>query len=63
MTQEQIDKIYEPFYTTNRNNGGTGLGMHIVHNLVVHKLKGEISCKSKPQHGVEFTIKVPANHN
>ena len=34
MTAEILDKIYEPFYTTKRGTGGTGLGMHIVYNIV-----------------------------
>ncbi|NQZ12913.1 MAG: PAS domain-containing protein, partial [Algicola sp.] len=48
MTPRQIDKMYEPFYTTARGRGSTGLGMHIVYNLVVHKLAGSISCQSEP---------------
>ncbi|NQZ12644.1 MAG: PAS domain-containing protein, partial [Algicola sp.] len=59
MTPQQMDKMYEPFYTTARGRGSTGLGMHIVYNLVVHKLAGHISCQSEPGQGVVFTIDVP----
>ena len=59
MTAEQLDKIYDPFYTTARCRGGTGLGMHIVYNLVVQKLGGSIKCQSEPGQGVVFMIDVP----
>lgn len=59
MTQETSSKLFEPFYTTKRGAGGTGLGMHIVYNVVSQKLGGVISCISSPGKGVEFTIKIP----
>ncbi|MCJ8274290.1 MAG: HAMP domain-containing histidine kinase, partial [Psychrosphaera sp.] len=59
LTDEAQDKIYEPFYTTAREQGNTGLGMHIVFNLVVQKLEGDISCDSQPDKGVIFRIDVP----
>jgi len=59
MTEEMVSKIFDPFYTTARGRGGTGLGMSIVFNLVTQTLKGRISCKSDPGEGVVFTIKVP----
>ncbi|MCJ8268010.1 MAG: HAMP domain-containing histidine kinase [Psychrosphaera sp.] len=59
MTATQTEQIHEPFYTTARFRGATGLGMHIVFNLVVHKLGGKIDCKSELGQGVEFVIEVP----
>ena len=57
---EKIKKIaFEPFTTTKRNAGGTGLGLNIVYNLITQKLKGDISVHSEPQKGVEFTISLP----
>lgn len=59
VTEDQIKKIFEPFYTTRRNQGGSGLGMHIVYNLVSQTLGGTIDCRSKPGEGIEFHITIP----
>lgn len=59
MTEEQRLKMFDPFYTTMRGKGGTGLGMSIVFNLVTQPLKGTIDCKSSPGNGVEFLMKFP----
>lgn len=59
MDQEQILKVFDPFYTTMRGKGGTGLGMSIVFNLVTQTLGGTINCKSSLGNGVEFTMKFP----
>ena len=48
MTTEERARIFEPFFTTRRGQGGSGLGMHIVHNLVTELLKGTISVQSQP---------------
>ena len=49
--------IFEPFYTTNKKTG-TGLGLHIVYNLVTQKLNGTIICESNPGKGVEFRLRL-----
>ena len=59
MSEEQLAKIYDPFYTTRRGQGGTGLGMHIVYNLVTQSLSGEISCNSKQGEYTVFQITIP----
>ncbi|MFT4927316.1 MAG: ligand-binding sensor domain-containing protein/signal transduction histidine kinase [Phenylobacterium sp.] len=59
MSEEQVRRVFDPFYTTNRDQGGTGLGMHIVFNLVSQKLLGNIECTSIPGGGVTFLIVVP----
>lgn len=56
---DHLDKIFEPFFTTARNRGGTGLGLHIVYNLVTQKLKGTIRCKSQVGEGTTFIIRLP----
>ncbi|MEG4593274.1 ATP-binding sensor histidine kinase [Microcoleus sp. F8_C2] len=56
---ENLSKIFEPFFTTKRGQGGSGLGLHIVYNLVTQKLKGEIECKSEVGAGTKFIIKLP----
>ena len=59
MTSEVAGKIFDPFYTTQRGNGGSGLGMSIVYNLVVHQLLGSIECKSILGEGSTFLIRFP----
>ncbi|ACS81363.1 cache domain-containing protein [Maridesulfovibrio salexigens] len=62
LTQEQQAKIYDPFFTSKQAAGGTGLGMHIVYNIVTQKLCGSIHLESSPGQGVCFTITIP-EHN
>ena len=57
---ENLNKIFEPFFTTKRGQGGTGLGLHIIYNLVTQKLKGTICCESQVDEGTRFTIEFPA---
>ncbi len=59
VAESNLKNIFEPFFTTNRQGGGTGLGLHIVYNLVTHKLGGRIQCDSEFGKGVVFTIQVP----
>ena len=59
ISEDAIAKIYEPFFTTNRGSGGSGLGLHVVYNLVTSKLSGKISCKSALGEGTHFYIRVP----
>ncbi|WP_247687238.1 sensor histidine kinase [Pseudoalteromonas luteoviolacea] len=59
MNERNLNTLFDPFVTTKRNQGGCGLGMHIVYNLVTQLLKGEISAWSKPSKGLEIKLKVP----
>jgi PAS domain S-box-containing protein len=59
MEPETVKHIYDPFYTTKRASGGTGLGMHIVYNIVTTKLKGQIRCTGAPDQGVRVLIQLP----
>ncbi|WP_018984369.1 ATP-binding protein [Salinimonas chungwhensis] len=52
-------RIFEPFVTTRRGEGGSGLGMHLVYNLVTQVLNGSITLSSEEGHGVEFLIVFP----
>ncbi|MBE9561864.1 MAG: response regulator, partial [Proteobacteria bacterium] len=54
-----VGKVFDPFFTTNRQGGGSGLGMHIVYNLVTHQLNGIIQCKSTIGEGTTFIISIP----
>jgi len=59
IPSELLSKIFDPFFTTKRGKGGTGLGLHIVYNLVVQNLGGKISCSSKTNEGCQFLIEIP----
>ena len=59
IPQEHLDRIFEPFFTTKRNRGGTGLGLHILYNLVTQTLGGQVHCKSSVGEGVKFNIAIP----
>ena len=53
-------KIFEPFFTSKRGKGGSGLGLNLVFNLVHQKLKGNLEFDSEPGKGVHFTFTVPS---
>jgi PAS domain S-box-containing protein len=59
MSEDERAHIFEPFYTTKRGQGGSGLGLHIVYNLVTQALDGRITCESTPGSGTIFTIEIP----
>ncbi len=59
IKEENLEKIFHPFFTTNREEGGSGLGLNIVYNIITHQLKGNIQCNSKENEGVEFIITIP----
>lgn len=52
-------RIFEPFFTTARDLGGSGLGLHLVYNLVTQTLQGNITLESSPEQGTTFTIRFP----
>jgi signal transduction histidine kinase len=59
IEEAELSKIFDPFYTTRRHKGGTGLGLHIVYNIVTQLLKGNIVCSSIPGEGTTFIITLP----
>ncbi|MFP4362813.1 MAG: sensor histidine kinase [Spirochaetia bacterium] len=59
IAEDVFSKIYDPFFTTNRGNTHSGLGLHIVYNLVTQKLKGSIEVESTESSGTVFRIKIP----
>lgn len=59
IAPEHLKKIFDPFFTTKRAHGGSGLGMHLVYNIVTKKYMGKIRCQSEPGHGVLFEILFP----
>lgn len=56
IPHDKLNKIFEPFFTSKRGQGGSGLGMHIVYNLVTQKLGGSIKVSSEEGKGVNFRI-------
>ena len=54
-----LGKIFDPFFTTRRGQGGSGLGLHIIYNLITQKLGGTIRCESEPGQGTRFIIQLP----
>ncbi|GAB7022910.1 PAS domain S-box protein [Salidesulfovibrio brasiliensis] len=59
MDEDTRNRIFDPFYTTKRGRGGTGLGMHIVYNLITQRLQGTILCKSEKGEGTTFIVELP----
>jgi PAS domain S-box-containing protein len=59
MAPGLVEKIFEPFFTTRRGRGGTGLGLHILYNLVTQRLHGTVACHSAQGQGATFTMLLP----
>lgn len=59
MSEEVRARVFEPFFTTRRDKGGSGLGLYIVYNLVTQGLHGSIQCSSSPGQGTLFHIEYP----
>jgi signal transduction histidine kinase len=59
ISSDHIEHIFDPFYTTKKGQGSTGLGLHIVHNIVTQNLNGKISLVTSENKGVTFTIEFP----
>jgi PAS domain S-box-containing protein len=52
-------KAFDPFFTTRRDQGSTGLGLHIVHNIVANCLGGHIHLDSEPGKGTKIKLLLP----
>jgi signal transduction histidine kinase len=59
MTPEVQRQAFDPFFTTRRSEGGTGLGLHIVYNLVTQQLGGRMMLDSRLGQGTTFRIIIP----
>jgi len=59
MTPDVQRQAFDPFFTTRRNEGGTGLGLHIVYNIVTQQLGGRMMLESRPGQGTTFRIIMP----
>jgi signal transduction histidine kinase len=61
IPEESLSKIFDPFFTTRRGTGGSGLGLHLVYNLVTTGLQGSIDVQSTVGRGVVFKIMLPVS--
>ena len=59
MTAQVQQRVYDPFFTTRMGAGRSGLGLHVVHNIVSGVLGGRIDLHSAPGHGACFTLLLP----
>lgn len=59
MPPEILPKIYDPFFTTQRGRGGTGLGLSVVYSIITQQFNGTIKCNSQPGEGTIFIIHLP----
>ena len=59
MEPAHMQKAFEPFFTTNRQGGGSGLGLYIVYSLVTQTLGGTAECRSDKGKGTTFLLRFP----
>lgn len=55
-----LRRIFDPFFTTRLGRGGSGLGLHIVHNIVTGALGGSVAVRSEPGQGACFMVTFPS---
>ncbi|RLA70044.1 MAG: hypothetical protein DRG09_04230 [Epsilonproteobacteria bacterium] len=58
ISSENEKKIFDPFFTTKRGQGGSGLGLHIIYNLITKQLGGTLKLMKVSPHGLGFTIRL-----
>ncbi|WP_283708849.1 GAF domain-containing sensor histidine kinase [Pseudoalteromonas prydzensis] len=61
MSTTVLQSVFEPFFTTTRGKGGSGLGMAIVYNLATQALQGDVKIHSQPQQGITIIFTFPLN--
>ncbi len=61
IPKSDLTHVFEPFFTTRMGQGGSGLGLHIVHNIVTSVLGGQITVHSEAGHGAAFTLVLPTS--
>jgi signal transduction histidine kinase len=59
IPEDVLPRIWDPFFTTKRGEGGSGLGLHIVYNIVTQQLRGTIRCESQLGQGTTFILEMP----
>ena len=59
MDADTLAKLFDPFFTTKRGSGGSGLGAHILYNLVTGALGGTLRVESEPGKGLRYHLRFP----
>jgi PAS domain S-box-containing protein len=59
MSLDVRRRAFDPFFTTRRDQGGTGLGLHIVYSIVTNRLGGRLHLDSEPGAGTRIQIILP----
>ncbi|MGE4280519.1 MAG: sensor histidine kinase [Magnetospirillum sp.] len=59
ISEEHRNRIFDPFFTTRRGSGGSGLGLHIVFNLVAGPLGGTVVLENQDAPGASFLLEFP----
>lgn len=59
IAPEHLGRVYDPFFTTRRGTGGSGLGLYIAHNVISSVLGGRVKLASEPGQGAAFTLLLP----
>jgi signal transduction histidine kinase len=59
MDADTLSKLFDPFFTTKRGSGGSGLGAHILYNLVTGSLGGSLHVESSPGKGLQYLVRFP----
>ena len=62
MSEEAAMRAFEPFFTTRRASGGSGLGLFSCRRTIEQMLDGRITLRTRPGYGTEFTIDLPRRH-
>jgi signal transduction histidine kinase/ligand-binding sensor domain-containing protein len=57
MPEAVAARAFDPFFTTRRGSGGSGLGLHVAHNLLTQLLAGQIELRTAPGHGTEVLMR------
>lgn len=60
IADTNLERVFDPFFTTTMGAGGSGLGLHVVHNIVTGILGGKVELRSALGYGTTFTLLLPA---
>ncbi|MGB3654854.1 MAG: ATP-binding protein, partial [Rivularia sp. (in: cyanobacteria)] len=61
IPEENISKLFNPFFTTKPVGKGTGLGLSMSYQIIVEQHKGQLNCISTLGEGTEFQIQIPVS--